>query len=207
MASVPAMPHCMPICFRSPSAWLPGEPPQVRRRFHQIPWHGMQRLSHHLFVGSTLRCWRRAGGTRPDDLGQRPELAQHDPCRLDRHHRGMGHQIQEKQRMDPRLEFRTGANSPAQTHRHRAAEPGFGKVRIHPRPGNLTFASTRLPTIRGFIDAGFKRDASGTFELNVTLPSNMTAEISPPGSRQPVGRNSSWMVIRSKAASQEDVFC
>ena len=58
-------------------------------------------------------------------------------------------------------------------------EPGFGKVRIHPRPGNLTHASTRLPTIRGFIDAGFKRDAS-TFELSVTLPANMTAEIALP---------------------------
>jgi len=59
-------------------------------------------------------------------------------------------------------------------------EPGFGKVLIHPRPGNLTYASTRLPTIRGFIDAGFKRDPSGVFELNVTLPANMTAEVSLP---------------------------
>jgi hypothetical protein len=59
-------------------------------------------------------------------------------------------------------------------------EPGFGRVRIQPRPGNLTYASTRLPTIRGFIDAGFKRDASASFELNVTLPANMTAEVSLP---------------------------
>lgn len=59
-------------------------------------------------------------------------------------------------------------------------EPGFGKVRIHPRPGDLTYASTRLPTIRGFIDAGFKRDPSGFFELNVTLPANMSAEVSLP---------------------------
>ena len=33
-------------------------------------------------------------------------------------------------------------------------EPGFGRVRIQPRPGNLTQASTRLPTIRGFITPG-----------------------------------------------------
>ncbi len=59
-------------------------------------------------------------------------------------------------------------------------EPGFGKVRIQPRPGNLSYASARLPTIRGFIDAGFKREASGNFELNVTLPANMTAEVSLP---------------------------
>lgn len=59
-------------------------------------------------------------------------------------------------------------------------EPGFGKVRIHPRPGNLTHASTRLPTIRGFIDAGFKRDAADSFELHVTLPANMTAEVALP---------------------------
>jgi alpha-L-rhamnosidase len=59
-------------------------------------------------------------------------------------------------------------------------EPGFGKVRIQPRPGNLTHASTRLPTIRGFIDAGFKREGSDSFVLDVTLPANMTAEVALP---------------------------
>ena len=49
-------------------------------------------------------------------------------------------------------------------------EPGFGKVRIQPRPGNLTHASARLPTIRGFIDAGFKRAESDSFELKSPFP-------------------------------------
>ena len=74
-------------------------------------------------------------------------------------------------------------------------EPGFGKVRIHPRPGNLTHASTRLPTIRGFIDAGFKRDAS-SFELSVTLPANMTAEIALPD----LGNPSDEITVNGKPA-------
>jgi hypothetical protein len=54
-------------------------------------------------------------------------------------------------------------------------EAGFGRVRIHPRPGKVAHASARLPTIRGMIDAGFKRDA-GSFELTVNLPANVTGE-------------------------------
>ena len=59
-------------------------------------------------------------------------------------------------------------------------EPGFGKVRIQPRPGNLSHAKTRLPTIRGTIDAAFSQPGDGSFHLDVTLPANMSAEISLP---------------------------
>lgn len=55
-------------------------------------------------------------------------------------------------------------------------EPGFVKIRIQPRPGNLKHATTRLPTIRGTIQAEFKRSAE-SFELTVTIPVNVTAEV------------------------------
>ena len=73
-------------------------------------------------------------------------------------------------------------------------EPGFGRVRIQPRPGNLSQASARLPTVRGFIDAGFKRDASGSFEFDVTLPANMTAEVALPD----LGSQSDELVVDGK---------
>jgi len=73
-------------------------------------------------------------------------------------------------------------------------EPGFGKVRIHPRPGNLTHASARLPTIRGFIDAGFKRPTANSFELHVTLPTNMTAEVALPD----LGGSSDELIVNGK---------
>ena len=69
-------------------------------------------------------------------------------------------------------------------------EPGFAKVRILPRPANLQFAEARLPTIRGAIQARFERLNDGAFQLDVTLPANMRAEISLPdlGSASPALR-------------------
>ncbi|TAE77452.1 MAG: alpha-L-rhamnosidase [Verrucomicrobia bacterium] len=55
-------------------------------------------------------------------------------------------------------------------------EAGFGRVRIHPRPGDVAHARARLPTIRGMIDAGFQRGADGSFELSVSLPANVVGE-------------------------------
>jgi hypothetical protein len=63
-------------------------------------------------------------------------------------------------------------------------EPGFGRVRIRPRPGDLEHAWVRLPTIRGPIEAEIQQSASASFSLRVQLPANVTAEISvpaPPG--------------------------
>ncbi len=62
------------------------------------------------------------------------------------------------------------------------AEPGFGKVSIHPRPGHLATAEARLPTIRGDILAGFSQVPGKRFELRVTLPANTTADVSLPAS-------------------------
>lgn len=58
-----------------------------------------------------------------------------------------------------------------------ALEPGFGRVRIQPKPGNLTTARVRLPTIRGPLQVEFRRPSPDLFELDVGLPANLTAEI------------------------------
>ena len=55
-------------------------------------------------------------------------------------------------------------------------EPGFGKVRICPRPGGLENASMTLPTIRGPIGVAYRKtDNGGT--LKVSIPANMEAEV------------------------------
>ncbi len=57
-------------------------------------------------------------------------------------------------------------------------EPGFSKVLIEPRPGNLKSAKILMPTIRGPITVGFDRgDGLHYFRLNVTIPANMTAQV------------------------------
>ena len=62
------------------------------------------------------------------------------------------------------------------------AEPGFGKINIRPRPGNLTEAKTKMPTIRGDIDVDFKQEPGKSLELNVTIPANTTADVYMPAS-------------------------
>ncbi len=75
-------------------------------------------------------------------------------------------------------------------------EPGFGRVRIQPRPGSLTHASARLPTIRGPVEAAFKRSGSASFELTVSLPANMTAEVVLPT----LGHPSDVLMVNGKPA-------
>jgi alpha-L-rhamnosidase len=70
-------------------------------------------------------------------------------------------------------------------------EPGFGKVRIQPRPGNLMHASARLPSIRGPFSAAFRRPADGSFELDVMLPANTTAQVILPA----LGNPSSELIV------------
>lgn len=55
-------------------------------------------------------------------------------------------------------------------------EAGCGKIRIRPQTGGLEWAKIKIPTIRGPIDAAF-RDTGKTFELDITLPANMTATV------------------------------
>ena len=57
------------------------------------------------------------------------------------------------------------------------SEPGFGKISIRPRPGNLTFARATVPTIRGDIRAGFMQVSGKSFMFDVTIPVNTTATV------------------------------
>lgn len=59
-------------------------------------------------------------------------------------------------------------------------EPGFGKVKIVPRPGGLKAATAKLPTIRGTIEAGFEQAEGKSFVIKVKLPVNVTARVELP---------------------------
>jgi hypothetical protein len=60
-------------------------------------------------------------------------------------------------------------------------EPGFGKILIEPRPGNLEHAKIVLPTIRGPITAAFDRGPLlKYFHLTVSIPANMSATVALP---------------------------
>jgi len=67
-------------------------------------------------------------------------------------------------------------------------EPGFGKVLIQPRPGNLAKAKVLYPTIRGPISVEFDRGSKlDYFQLTVSIPANMTAEVALPGAGKSPG--------------------
>lgn len=57
------------------------------------------------------------------------------------------------------------------------AEPGFGKIIIKPQPGDLKWAKMKLPTIRGDILADLRQDTGSSFDLNITIPANTTAQV------------------------------
>ena len=47
---------------------------------------------------------------------------------------------------------------------------------IQPQPGNLSYADIRVPTIRGYVSASFRRE-NGEFILHVHIPAGTTAKI------------------------------
>ncbi len=51
--------------------------------------------------------------------------------------------------------------------------PGFEAVQIKPQTGGLTGSTIQTPTIRGAINCSFKTDNQTSFDLNVSVPSNM----------------------------------
>jgi len=53
--------------------------------------------------------------------------------------------------------------------------PGFGVAQIKPQTGGLTYSQIKVPTIRGLINCEFKTDDNTRFDLQVSIPSNMTA--------------------------------
>jgi len=56
-------------------------------------------------------------------------------------------------------------------------EPGFGKIRIKPQPGNLASAEIKCPTIRGDVLMSFKNQPQQLFSLNLVIPANTTADV------------------------------
>ena len=55
--------------------------------------------------------------------------------------------------------------------------PGFGEIRIAPQPGNLEYASCKLPTIKGPVLVDFSQKPGDTFSLNVEIPANTKAKV------------------------------
>ena len=56
------------------------------------------------------------------------------------------------------------------------AEPGFTKALIRPRMGNLTFSKIKVPTIRGTIEAEYKRMHDNNEVYVIDIPEKMRAE-------------------------------
>jgi hypothetical protein len=58
-------------------------------------------------------------------------------------------------------------------------EPGFTKILIQPRPGNLAWAEGKVPTVRGPVSVRFEKTA-GSFSLKVEIPAGTTAKLGVP---------------------------
>lgn len=56
-------------------------------------------------------------------------------------------------------------------------EPGFKKIRIKPQPSTLDFAEVKQPTMRGDIIVKFNNKPLESFQLNVSIPGNTTADV------------------------------
>ena len=62
----------------------------------------------------------------------------------------------------------------------RPLEPGFGKILVQPQPGNLEWASLRLPTIRGTVAVAVENRPGHTFTLHIEIPGNVSAKVALP---------------------------
>src|SRR5690606_35045087 len=56
-------------------------------------------------------------------------------------------------------------------------EAGFEKIRIKPQPGTLEFAEVKHPTLRGDILVKFTNVPEESFQLEVEIPANTTADV------------------------------
>ena len=56
-------------------------------------------------------------------------------------------------------------------------EPGYRKIRIKPQPSSLEHAEIKLPTIRGDVEISFENITGEKFELKISIPANMQADI------------------------------
>jgi hypothetical protein len=66
--------------------------------------------------------------------------------------------------------------------------PGWGRALIQPHPGTLTSVEGRMPTPRGELSVGWRRDKN--FTLTLTLPVGMTAKVELPAMK---GSSSVWV--------------
>ncbi len=62
-------------------------------------------------------------------------------------------------------------------------KPGFAEVRIQPQLGDLTFSEIKFPTIRGFIEASYKRTSNNGVEYKIKIPANMVGNFVLPGEK------------------------
>lgn len=58
----------------------------------------------------------------------------------------------------------------------RPLEPGWNRMIIQPQPGSLSYADIRVPTIKGYVSASFRRE-NGEFILKVHIPAGTTAKV------------------------------
>jgi hypothetical protein len=59
-------------------------------------------------------------------------------------------------------------------------EPGFSKVLVQPRPGNLPWAEGRVPTRRGPVSVRFDQEEGRSFRLKLEIPAGATARVGLP---------------------------
>jgi len=64
-------------------------------------------------------------------------------------------------------------------------EAGFKRVRVRPQPGDLERLTVKTPTPKGEIGVNFSNKVGKHFEMNVTIPPNVTAEVYLPGKLTP----------------------
>ena len=64
-------------------------------------------------------------------------------------------------------------------------EAGFKRVRVRPQPGDLERLRLKTPTPKGEIEINCANKVGKRFEMNVTIPPNVTAEVYLPGSLEP----------------------
>jgi hypothetical protein len=62
----------------------------------------------------------------------------------------------------------------------RPLEPGFGKILIRPQLGSLEGVQGTVPTVRGTVTVGVRRQLGKSYKLTVTLPVNTTARVELP---------------------------
>ena len=78
-------------------------------------------------------------------------------------------------------------------------EPGFSKMRIKPQPSSLEAATLKHPTIRGDVWISFKNNPGQSFQLDISIPANTTAEVYLPffGKKQKLSMNGQKVSYRS----------